>query len=69
MTSIDYRRLSPQQRLDLIGEIWDSFDDAPTPLTPAQTAELDRRRTTLDEDARNAREADVVIAEFRARYG
>jgi putative addiction module component (TIGR02574 family) len=39
--------LSVEERLNLIEEIWDSISANPEtiPLTPAQTAELDRRKT------------------------
>ncbi|MGD0089479.1 MAG: addiction module protein [Planctomycetota bacterium] len=37
-------RLEPEEKLRLIGDLWDSLDDADIPeLTPAQKAELERR--------------------------
>jgi len=36
-------RLSPQERLALIGEFWDSLGDEGLLLTPGQRAKLDRR--------------------------
>jgi putative addiction module component (TIGR02574 family) len=68
MTILDIARLSPQERLDLIGELWDSLDSDDLRLTPAQEAELDRRRATLAEDVRDARPADELLAELRSRY-
>jgi putative addiction module component (TIGR02574 family) len=50
MTAIDITKLSPQERLDLIGRLWDSLDSEEVRLTPAQQSELDRRLATLDED-------------------
>lgn len=41
--------LSAQERLDLIGQLWDSLEDDNVSLTPAQRAELDRRLAALDE--------------------
>ncbi|HMK69202.1 MAG TPA: addiction module protein [Stellaceae bacterium] len=43
----DLRRLPSQERLALIGELWDSLTDEQTPLTPAQEAELERRLASL----------------------
>jgi putative addiction module component (TIGR02574 family) len=43
MTMIDIDGLSPQERLDLIGRLWDSLDEEDLPLTPEQEAELDHR--------------------------
>jgi putative addiction module component (TIGR02574 family) len=52
MTSLGIDRLSPQERLQLIGEILDSFDnDREVPqLTEAQRQELDRRLAALEAD-------------------
>jgi putative addiction module component (TIGR02574 family) len=50
MTALDIARLSPQERLDLIGQLWDSLDAKDIRLTPVQEAELDRRLATFDGD-------------------
>ena len=68
MPTIDYSHLSPQERLDLIGEIWDSIEADHVPLTPEQAAELDRRAATLDDDMKRARGADAVVSDLRRRY-
>jgi putative addiction module component (TIGR02574 family) len=68
MTGIDYSHLSPAERLDLIGEIWDSIDAEAIPLTDAQAAELDRRVAMLDANPQQGHDAREVLAEFRARY-
>lgn len=41
----DILQMTPAERLELIGEIWDSLSSSPEsiPLTEAQKAELDRR--------------------------
>jgi putative addiction module component (TIGR02574 family) len=49
---LDITRLTPQERLDLIGELWDSLTAEDVPLTPAQQAELDRRLATFEDDRR-----------------
>ena len=68
MTTIDFSHLSPEERLDLISEIWQSLEDEHVPLTQAQAAEIDRRLETAEEDLKTARSADVVLEELRARY-
>jgi putative addiction module component (TIGR02574 family) len=46
--AIDIDKLAPEERPQLIGDLWKSLRRTPedVPLTPAQAAELDRR---LDE--------------------
>jgi len=48
LTTIDIDALSPRERLELIGRLWDSLDADNLPLTKAQEVELDRvlRRPT-----------------------
>ncbi len=48
MTSFAIDKLSPAERLDLIGQLWDSLDEIDTPMTAAQRAELDRRLDGAD---------------------
>ena len=50
MATLDISRLTPKERLDLIGELWDSLSATDVRLTPAQEAELDRRLATFDAD-------------------
>jgi putative addiction module component (TIGR02574 family) len=68
MKTINIESLSPQERLDLIGQFWDSLEPRDVQLTPAQAEELDRRLETLDEDIKDGREAGDVLAELRRRY-
>ena len=68
MTILDFSHLTPQQRLDLIGELWDSIEAENVPLTPEQAAELDRRYATLDEDIEKGRDAFASCEELTARY-
>ncbi|MFY9344386.1 MAG: addiction module protein [Planctomycetota bacterium] len=51
---VDVHSLSRKERLDLLGELWDSLNDEaePLPLTAAQRKELDRRLDDLDRDPR-----------------
>lgn len=44
-------QLPPDQRMQLIADVWDSLDPATAaPLTPALVAELDRREAKADAD-------------------
>jgi len=62
-------RLSPQERLALIGQLWDSLDDAEVGLSPAQQAELERRLAMLDEDRGAAVAWQDLRDELRQRLG
>jgi putative addiction module component (TIGR02574 family) len=50
LTREEIERLSPTERLELIGQLTDSLDEAHVPLNAAQQAELDRRMETFDQD-------------------
>ena len=49
---IDINKLTPEERLDLIEELWDSLSAHPAkiPLTNAQAKELDRLERGGDDD-------------------
>ena len=48
-TALDIERLTVEQKLDLIGLLWDSLpDEALPPLTEAQLRELDQRIAKAD---------------------
>jgi len=61
--------LTPQERLDLINELWDSLgpDDFPS-LTPEQEAEIDRRLDELEKDPSRAIPWEDVLARLRSRF-
>ena len=47
---IDVQAMTPEERLDLMSRIWESFTrDDSLPLTATQAAELDRRMKMFDE--------------------
>jgi putative addiction module component (TIGR02574 family) len=48
--AIDIDAMEPEERLRLIGELWDSLNESPehVTLTPAQRVELDRRLDRLE---------------------
>lgn len=51
MSAIDIAKLSPEQRLELLEQLWDSLSSDAIPITDAQTQELDRRLDELDREA------------------
>ncbi len=52
--TLDIERLSPDERLDLMEQLWESLrkDPSSVPLTDAQREELDRRLDDLEADIR-----------------
>jgi putative addiction module component (TIGR02574 family) len=68
---VDLRNLTPSQRLDLLGEIWDSLTANPDQLvlTNAQRVELDRRLDELDQDSVRGIPWDEVLEKIRKRAG
>ena len=66
---IDINKLSPEERLDLIEELWDSLsaDPAKIPLTDAQAKELDRRMAEMDQDDSLGIPWETVLAQIRER--
>lgn len=64
---IDIASLSPDQRLTLIGELWDSLDPNEIPLTDAQKEELDRRLDDLEHDPSSGTPWQVAFERIRKR--
>jgi putative addiction module component (TIGR02574 family) len=65
MTEIlDIARLTTKERLDLIGELWDSLAPEDVGLTPAQDTELGRRMAAFETDARAAVPWETIEAEL-----
>lgn len=46
--AIDLERLTPDQKLALIDELWESLEDSDFELTSEQRAELDQRLARLE---------------------
>jgi putative addiction module component (TIGR02574 family) len=67
LTPDEITRLSPDERLALIEQLWDSLDDDQVPLTPAQQAELQRRLATLDHDRTQSVTWETLKAELAQR--
>ncbi len=64
--AFDYKKLFPEERLDLIGEIWDSLENEQMPIWPELQAEFDRRLADLERNPSDGRPAAEVIARIRA---
>ncbi len=60
-------RLTAQERLALIAQLWDSLDHEHLPLTTAQEAELERRFSSLEEDRRSGVTWASLKAELEQR--
>ena len=50
MSTIDIAKLSPEERLELLEQLWDSLSPEAVPMTDAQKEELDRRLDELDRE-------------------
>lgn len=67
LSSDELARLSPAERLALIGQLWDSLADAEIPLPQAQQAELASRLSSLDQDRAQAVTWEQLRAELERR--
>jgi putative addiction module component (TIGR02574 family) len=69
--AFDYRSLSVAERLQLVGDIWDSIAEeanaAVLPLTDEQKTELDRRLAEYDADPSIGVPMDEVLDRIRAK--
>ena len=69
MPGIDIARLSLEERLLLLDEIWESLSATPEaiPLTNAQREELDRRLDDLDRNGPSGIPWEEVLRQIRSR--
>jgi putative addiction module component (TIGR02574 family) len=67
LNSDEIARLSPEERLALIGQLWDSLSDTDVPLPEAQQAELARRLSSPDQDRTQAVPWEQLRAELARR--
>jgi putative addiction module component (TIGR02574 family) len=67
LTHDEITRLSPDERLTLIAQLWDSLDDHQVQLTEAQEAELERRLATLDYDRTESVTWETLKSELEQR--
>lgn len=63
------RELPVEERIKLVEDLWDSIaeDRKALPVTPEQTAELDRRLAAYEIDKDRGRPAADVLADVRRR--
>jgi putative addiction module component (TIGR02574 family) len=62
--------LTPTERLDLIGDLWDSLESADLPpLTKDQIEEMERRLAEHRANPDSALSWEEVRAELRPRFG
>jgi putative addiction module component (TIGR02574 family) len=66
---VDIASLTPEERLDLLEELWDSLAATPAsvPLTEAQRTELDRRLDDLEREGPVGIPWDEVLSRIRTR--
>lgn len=69
MPTIDIAKLSAEERLRLLEELWDSLSASPdaVPLTNAQREELDRRLDELDREGPDGIPWEEVLRRIRSR--
>jgi putative addiction module component (TIGR02574 family) len=64
LPKLDVGALTPEERLQLIEQLWDSLEEDDVPLTPAQQADLMRRLANIEKnpgDQMSWEEAQRVI--------
>lgn len=72
--AFDYRQLGVDERLQLVGDIWDSIAEEASaspevlPLTDAQRAELDRRVAEYEADPASGVPMEDALARIRAKF-
>lgn len=68
-SSFSFEHLTAEERIALIGELWDSLDPAASmPLTPELAEELDRRDAEVDADPDEGVPWETVIKELRDEF-
>lgn len=65
--AVDISQLTPDERLELIGELWDSLTPHDVPLTPEQRDELRRRVDRVNADGSTGSAWADVEARIRRR--
>ena len=67
LTHDEIVRLSPQERLALICELWDSLEPSDVPVNAAQRAELMHRLDSFERDRPDAIDWEQLKAQLVAR--
>lgn len=68
LADLDIAGLTPPERLELIGRLWDALDEGAVPLSPEQREVLDERLDALERDRAEGRPLGVDWEEVRARW-
>jgi putative addiction module component (TIGR02574 family) len=66
--TLDIAKLTKKERLDLIGELWDSLAPEDVQLSQEQKAELGRRMATFEADAKAGVPWETFEAELTKRF-
>lgn len=64
---LDFSHLTPDERIELAGQLWDSLDPAALEPDAAQVAELRRRRAELAADGDPGEPWEQVLDEIAER--
>jgi putative addiction module component (TIGR02574 family) len=67
MSTIDIAKLSAQERLELLEQLWDSLSPEAVPMTDAQKEELDRRLDDFEREGPVGIPWDEVLDRIRKR--
>ena len=67
--NIDIAKLSPEERLELLEQLWDSLAPETIPMTDAQKEELDRRLDELDREGPVGLPWNEVLGRVAAKSG
>lgn len=67
LSSDEISRLSVDERLELIGQLWDSLEHEPLTLSTAQQKELDRRLASLYHERADGQSWEQLRAELERR--
>ena len=63
----DFSHLTPEERIQLAEELWDSLDSAELPISEDLGAELDRRLERHRHDPGRGRPAEDVLRDIEKR--
>jgi putative addiction module component (TIGR02574 family) len=67
LTRDEITKLSPPERLALIGDLWDSIPDAEVPTLSPQRRELERRLASFEQDRSQGVSWEQLKAELASR--
>lgn len=64
---LDFSHLTPEERIELAEQLWDSLDPQSIATTADQVAELRRRRADLSSDGNVGEPGDQVLDDIAER--